>query len=146
MYANVQDDCIFQKLNEFDRILAVIATKAKMQANTYKFGVNSIRWRHWNQGHSLNSLPSKFELHVPPHSAKKMSLHMPSCALNDSTFWCFLRLWAATLYWGILLDRSLCRLEVFTSTIEENMAKRNESRMQNNASYAVVVLLSANCL
>ena len=42
MYANVQDDCIFQKLNEIDRILAVIATKAKTQTNTYKFGVNII--------------------------------------------------------------------------------------------------------
>ena len=30
--ANVEDDCIFQKLDEIERMLAVVTTKAKKQA------------------------------------------------------------------------------------------------------------------
>ena len=33
---------------------------------------------------------------------------MPSCTLNDSSFWHILQLWAATLYWGIYTKTSLC--------------------------------------
>ena len=89
------------------------------------------------------SLASKFEFCTELHSAGIRFLpYVLSCMLNDSTFWRFLRLWSAMLYWGIykniILQASRLR---FCAHLKSSQV-RFKRRWQDLVSEKRVMLLS----